>query len=398
MNTLDRLATALLEERDTVLARWREQVRALPSASHLDLPTLNDHMPVWLAELASALLASLKAPGELEEAASPSAHGLQRFTDGFDIEEVVAEYNILRDCVHELGERLEVDLRGNSRSILNRAFDDAIAGAVKAFAQCQAREVRRRRAEHLAFVAHDLRTPLSAITFSAHILEQRLPAAGLDPESARLLKTLGRNAKQLDSLVAQVLKENTQMLTELGVKVERRSFELWPLVESLVQDMLPLAAKSATRIVNQVPDDLDVCADAGLLRRVFQNLVANAITYTPGGEVTIGARAANGGEPVECWVTDNGAGISRDRIGKVFEALETDPEREGLGLGLAIVKTFVEAHDGKVTVESVERQGSTFRFTLPRAAAAPAQGLAAAAPGGAATEPVEAGAGRKMPV
>ena len=57
-------------------------------------------------------------------------------------------------------------------------------------------------------------------------------------------------------------------------------------------------------------------------------------------------------------------------MGKVFEPLETDPERDGIGLGLAIVKTFVEAHDGKVSVESVEGQGSTFRFTLPRSAAA----------------------------
>ena len=66
---------------------------------------------------------------------------------------------------------------------------------------------------------------------------------------------------------------------------------------------------------------------------------------------------------------DNGAGIPADRLDKVFEALETDPKRDGVGLGLAIVKTFVEAHDGKVTAESVVGQGSTFRFTLPRAAA-----------------------------
>jgi signal transduction histidine kinase len=69
---------------------------------------------------------------------------------------------------------------------------------------------------------------------------------------------------------------------------------------------------------------------------------------------------------VECWVTDNGAGIPSERLEKVFEALETDPERDGLGLGLAIVKTFVEAHDGEVQVESVEGEGCTFRFTLPR--------------------------------
>ena len=361
----------LLEERDGILAQWRAQVRVLDSAKHLDVPTLNDHMPVWIAELASALRkVGIETSDDTAAVAVPLAHGVQRFEDGFDIEEVVAEYNILRDCVNDLAERQDLDVQGPARRLLNRVFDDAIAGAVKAFAESQARDVQRRRAEHLAFVAHDLRTPLSAITFSAHILQQRLPAGSGDPETARLLKILARNAKQLDALVSQVLNENTQLLTEMGVKVERRTFDLWPVVEALIQDLQPLAEKSATRIVNQVPEDLAVRADAGLLRRIFQNLIANALSYTPGGEVTIGARECPNGDPIQCWVTDNGAGIPRERIDKVFDALETDPERQGIGLGLAIVKTFVEAHDGMVTVESVEGQGTTFRFTLPRSVAA----------------------------
>jgi two-component system phosphate regulon sensor histidine kinase PhoR len=113
-----------------------------------------------------------------------------------------------------------------------------------------------------------------------------------------------------------------------------------------------------------VPDDLDVRADAALIRRIFQNLIANAIRYAPGGEVAVGARLGGDGV-VQCWVTDNGAGIPADRIDKVFDVLETDPEHDGTGLGLAIVKTFVEAHGGTVTVQSVEGQGSTFLFTLP---------------------------------
>ena len=370
MNSLDHLATALLQQRDAILAGWRTQVCELPSAKHLDTPTLNDHMPVWIVELAATLRAlGAEAADDSHAVAIPLAHGLQRFEDGFDIEEVVAEYNILRDCVHDLAEGLQLQLHGRARRLVNRVFDDAIGAAVKAFADSQAREVQRRRAEHLAFVAHDLRTPLSAITFSAHILEQRLPAAATDPETSRLLRTLGRNAKQLDTLVNQVLKENTQLLTELGVKLERRTFDLWPVVETLIQDLQPIAAKGGTRIVNQVPDDLDVRADAGLLRRIFQNLITNALAYTPGGEVTIGARDPGHDGPIECWVTDNGAGIARERLDKVFEALETDPQRDGVGLGLAIVKTFVEAHDGTVSVESVLGEGSTFRFTLPRSIA-----------------------------
>lgn len=374
MKNLDRLATALVDERDALMQRWRARVRDLPSAKHLDVPTLNDHIPGWIAELAVSLhTASASAGDSAQSEKIPLAHGVQRYEDGFDIEEVVTEYSILRECVHDLAESLGVDLSGEMRRLVDTAFDDAIAGAVKAFAESQARAVQRRRAEHLAFIAHDLRTPLSAITFSAHILQQRLGTATQETETARLLKTLTRNTKQLDTLVSQVLKENTQLLTELGVQIERRSFDLWPMVEILAQDLMPLAAKSGTRIVNRVPDDLEVCADAGLLRRVFQNLVTNALAYAPGGEVTIGARDLASDDSVECWVTDNGEGIPPDRIGKVFDALETDPGRDGIGLGLAIVKTFVEAHDGKVTVESALGHGATFRFTVPRKAAVKAE-------------------------
>jgi signal transduction histidine kinase len=365
VKTLEKLADALLQEAGPIMAQWREQVRRLESARHLDLPTLNDHIPVWLSEVAGALRSlAVETDDDGENPAVPLAHGKQRFEDGFDIEEVVAEYNILRDCVHEVAERHEVELRGRARRVVNLVFDDAIAAAVKAFAEGQMREVQRRRAEHLAFVAHDLRTPLSAIAFATRILEQRMPQAGGDVETVRLLKILGRNSKQLDALVSNVLKENTQLLTEMGVHVERRTFDLWPVVETLLQDMEPAASKGGTRLVNRVPDDLDVRADATLIRRIFQNLIANAIRYAPGGEVAVGARQGGDGV-VQCWVTDNGAGIPADRIEKVFDVLETDPEHDGTGLGLAIVKTFVEAHGGTVTVQSVEGQGSTFLFTLP---------------------------------
>ena len=368
MNTLRQLATAIVDERDAVLLKWRERVRALPSAAKLDLPALNDHIPGWIAELASCLVTASEAPEGDSTASSPLAHGLQRFEDGFDIEEVVAEYNILRDCLHDLAERHGLFPTGGDRRFLDKYFDDAIGAAVNAFAASQAREVHRRRTEYLAFVAHDLRTPLSAITFSSYLLEQRLGGAGLDAESSRLLKIVGRNTRHLETLVNTLLAENTQLLTELGVKVERRRLDLWPMVEMLIQDLQPIAAKAATRVVNQIPDDLEATADANLLRRVLQNLLTNAIEYAPGGEVIVGASDPGHDEPVEMWVKDNGAGIPAERLEKIFEPLETDPERDGVGLGLAIVKTFVEAHDGKVWVESVEGGGSTFRFTLPRTA------------------------------
>jgi signal transduction histidine kinase len=231
-------------------------------------------------------------------------------------------------------------------------------------------EVQHRREEYLSFVAHDLRTPLNAISLAVRVLAQ-LPAEGrADAIVGRMLRSLHRNAQQLETLVAKILEENKSVGTEVGVKLERRLFDLWPLVEALIQDVHPVAGTESPRLVNQVPDELVVHADAGLLKRILQNLIANALRHTPRGEVVVGARELEPDGRVECWVRDNGTGIPESLLGRVFEVGETGPDSEDRsGLGLAIVRTFVEAHGGTVTVKSEEGLGSVFSFTLPRGGA-----------------------------
>lgn len=367
VQNLNRLAEVIARDREALLADWRAQVRHLPSAKALDTPTLNDHIPVLLDELAAALRAvSDETIPQALLAGSPPVHGHQRHGNGFDIVEVVAEYNILRGCIHDLAVKNHLALEGKAFHILNRVLDEAIGLAVQTFAIQQALEVQRRREEYLALVAHDLRTPLSAISLAGGVLEVKLARSGGGPDVAPMLKTLQRNVRNLQSLIERVMKENEHVQTESGVKLERRVFDLWPLVEGLIHDLDPVAGTGSTKLVNAVPDELTAFGDAGMLRRVVQNLIANAIKYTPRGEVTIGARETAADGAVECWVADTGTGIPADRLGKVFDKFETDPDRpDGVGLGLVVVKTYVEAHGGEVTVESQEGVGSTFRFTLP---------------------------------
>jgi two-component system phosphate regulon sensor histidine kinase PhoR len=367
IENLGELAALIKRERDVLLSKWREQVRRLPSAEHLDIPTLNDHVPALLDELVTAfLLVSDQTIPEALLSGSPPVHGIQRLQNGFDIVEVVAEYNILRGCLHDLAENYGFSLEGKAFHILNRVLDEAIGLAVQTFATHQALEVQRRREEYLAFVAHDLGSPLNAISLASQILQTSFPGQGDSAQNAQLLKTLHRNVRRLQELVEKVLIESDHIQTEAGVKLERREFDLWPLVESLIHDLHPVAGTASTQLTNEVPEDLTAYADANLLKRVFQNLIANAIKYTPRGEIVIGAQEAGAEGSLECWVSDNGAGIPEDRLEIIFDKQETDPEKEGgTGLGLAIVKTFVEAHGGKVTVESKEGIGSTFRFTLP---------------------------------
>jgi signal transduction histidine kinase len=370
---LHEFAALVVRERNNVLIRWRAGVRLLPSAKHLDTPALNDHMPSVLDTLVEALAAGLSptVAAGLNDA-GPQIHGLQRLKEGFDIEEVVAEYSILRGCVHDIATENGFNLQGKPFHIINRVFDAAIGGAVQTYASQRAHEVQQRREEYLAFVAHDLRTPLLAIALAGRFLEQTLPQRGYGADTARMLRTLRRSHQQLDELVHKVIEENANLQSEAGVRLQRRAFDLWPFVEALIEELHPVADATKTRVTNEVPDDLMVFADASALKRALQNLIANAIRYTPRGVVTVGAAESAAGDVVECWVSDDGAGIAEARLAHVFDKGETDSlDDASKGLGLAIVQTLAEAHGGSVTVESEMGRGSTFRISLPTRSSAP---------------------------
>ncbi len=366
---LHTLAGLIRKERDILLAEWRQEVRQLSTAYPLDVPTLNNHIPDLLEELAVELETHVDGTmiGELKK--NSVIHGLDRLRLGFDIEEVVAEYNALRGVIQNLAERHDISLRGQVNRTINRVIDMSIGLAVKTYAAQKALEIQQRREEHLAFVAHDLRTPLSTIAMAAKLLETTVPEVAQDERAAKLLDSMHRNVKRLNLLVVKVMQEDANLKAKANEKVVRREINLRELVEVLVSDLSPLAATSNLNLVNNVPEDVKAFGDGGMLSLIFQNLISNAIDYTPNGEVIIGAQMNTESTAVNCWVSDNGAGISPERLEKVFDKLETDPDKKsGIGLGLAIVKQFVEAHGGQVAVDSTPGQGSTFRFTIPHKA------------------------------
>jgi two-component system phosphate regulon sensor histidine kinase PhoR len=361
---LGRLAAVIRSERGTLLSRWREQVRKLPSARHLDVPALNDRIPALLDDLAAAFESACGDNRELLLADSPPIHGRQRYEAEFDIVEVVAEYGILRACIYDLAEENGLSLCGDFFHILNRLFDEAIGLAVQTFATRQALAVQQLRDEHLAFFAHDLRSPLQAISIAAEVLESSYSGQADPADVSRMFGTLRCSVQTLRTLIQNAMSESGHVRN--GIKLERREFELRSLVEAVMHDLFPVARTAGTEIVNEVAEGFMVYADASLLRRVLQNVFSNAMAYTARGEVVIGARPTGAHGGFECWVSDNGAGIPAERLKRIFDKHETNPERgDGAGLGLAIVKTFVEAHGGEVSIESELGKGSTVRFTLP---------------------------------
>ena len=118
------------------------EVRRLPAAHDLDVPTLNDHIPELLGELTEALKAGhTESVLDIELAETPKIHGAQRLRDGFDIVEVVAEYNILKETLLSIAETEGIDISGEPIKIINRVFDRGVAMAVDEYARQKAVEI-----------------------------------------------------------------------------------------------------------------------------------------------------------------------------------------------------------------------------------------------------------------
>ena len=361
---LNKFSSLIKKESNALLISWRDMVRKLPIAKNLDTPTLTDHVPDLIEELSYELSmhdTDKTLVDELKK--SPVTHGLDRLRIGFDVEELVAEYNALRYVILDLAQKNISKLDGPETHTINRVIDKSIALAVKTYSDRKALDIKNQRAEHLSFVAHDLRTPLAAIGMATTLLKKSLSKEIQSEDSTRYLEELKRNIIRLDMLIVKVVQEEIDQTSQRNLVLEE--IKLRPLVEGLLEDMKPLAEVSNTALVNNVPEGLTAFADTNLITLIFQNLISNAINYTDKGTVTIGASNLKESTVVECWVSDTGVGISAERIEKVFDKLETSHKKGGLGLGLAIVKKFVEAQGGKVTVDSKINSGSTFRFTLP---------------------------------
>jgi signal transduction histidine kinase len=359
---LQRLAALINGQREELLADWRSHVRRLPGAVDLDTPTITDEVPELLNSLAEELIRkSEEADAEIRTVSAE--HGLLRWQAGFDVTEVVAEYNILRCCLQELAERNGVILFGEAARIVNTVFDEAVGRAIKAFETMMTIELRHRHEEHIAFLLHDLRTPLEALNLATTVLDRSLQTEAkiLAVESA--LSVLRGNINRLNDRIRTVLH---------GAKGLGRTFEpqftmlnLRKQVDALIHDLGPIAELSQTKLLNEVGADVEVYSDIRLLDQVIQNLLSNAVKFTPQGTVTVGAVIEENGS-VKCWVTDTGQGIAPEALEKVFDRFETrgSSEHRGLGLGLAIVKEIVELHDGEITVQSRLGKGSTFTFNL----------------------------------
>jgi signal transduction histidine kinase len=289
------LAEVLGRCQDEIITEWRVQATQLLAELNLDKPTITDHLPDVIAEITRDLALSRDGTLSAEHTrGSPPAHGVQRFHDGLDAGEVVAEYNLLRVAFNTVAERHGLYIAGDAARIINHRIDEAVRMAVMAFAAQQALIRKEQDDEHLAFIAHDLRTPLNAVSLLVEELKYGMGEKA-SAEAADLFDSLKRNLMRVGDLIKKVLDIKAQPSgTGSSFRPERRTFDLWPLVQRLILDLRAVAAKNDIEVVNEIPRPLTVFAGAGLISQVFQNLLGNAFKYAARGRVKVSASSLSG--------------------------------------------------------------------------------------------------------
>ena len=224
------------------------------------------------------------------------------------------------------------------------------------------------RSDFVSHVSHELRTPLAAIIGSIKlILDGR--AGDLTDTQGRLLNIVERESGRLMYLINDLL--DLAKLEAGRTRIEFEMADLSAVIAEAVEAIQPLAASKQIRIATQVERLAgSVPCDPALIRQVLQNLIGNALKFTPeGGEVRVEAITMN--DAVKVLTTDTGIGIPRDKWEAVFNKFEQVGAHKGpvkgTGLGLAICQQIIDRHGGRIWVESEEGVGSTFTFTLPLA-------------------------------
>ncbi|HMQ30824.1 MAG TPA: GAF domain-containing protein [Chloroflexaceae bacterium] len=274
--------------------------------------------------------------------------------------EVIGTLSALRD-------RPSRPYTDNDLTMLRELADRAALAVANARLYQQAREAIQIRDQFLSIAAHELKTPLTALSGQAQLVQRRLGRGEQTPERlARSIAVIARQADRLDAMVRTLL--DVARIERGQFALERQGLDLLGLVDRVVDDVQG-ELDSHVLVFERAAGPLMVDGDPLRLEQVIQNLLSNAVKYSPDGGTIMLRVERREGEAV-VTVVDEGVGIPAEALPQLFQrfyraANVTEHHISGMGIGLYVVREIVTRHGGTVEVRSAEGEGSVFTVSLP---------------------------------
>ena len=349
------LFALLKDKRQALLETWGQKIRASITGASLPRSELLDHMPAFVGEIIDAL----HPVASSQPAASDHAeeHGAQRLRLGFDVAEVVREYGMLHECILDLAQQAGLTLTVREQRVVAEWLNAGIADAVAQYSKQRDLELQRQASEHLGFIAHELRNPISAAGLAFRRLKNGPLAQG-----GRAVEQLERGLRRTIDIIDATL-EHASM--KLGVEPKLEWVPLLPLLVDTEMDAGAEAQAQQIEIKLSAPPDLALHADPRLLKSAVSNLLHNAVKFSrPGSTVSVTAEHAQGHVTID--VTDACGGLPPGKVEELFAPLvQRGDNRSGYGLGLAIAMHAAQAHGGTIEVRDIPGTGCVFSIRLP---------------------------------
>ena len=324
----------------------------------------NRRFPGLLGLAEEAMQAGMPLAGLLEQAGLPPGLLARQTADGETMQRPVLELPNGK----WVRARLRRTPRGDCVLILVDITEQQQLFSAVSQARDEALRASQAKSTFLANMSHELRTPLNAIIGFSDIMQQKM-FGPVSPKYDEYLRDIHGSGRHLLGIIEDILdlariEANQIVLNETAVNIQA---EMTVCIRLAGQQF----DRSTASFVTSLPADLPaLLADARLLRQILLNLIGNALKFSPpGAPIEIGA-GCNGSDEIELWVRDHGIGISpadQSRIFEPFEQADGQLSRKfgGLGLGLSLVRAFMQAHQGRIHVDSMPGQGSRITAVFP---------------------------------
>lgn len=375
------IATALRSQSMRILADWRRRtLSSMPELVQLTAKEFENDIALILAKMADALESN--EPPDLQRLLQAAPlHGFQRFLQNYELTDLFAEERVLRRVIiARVEESLGHQCKPDAAAALHSMIDIMLQQGVIALVQQQKGELRQSsetQLKYLSFLSHDLSNNFLIIGSSLEFIQLRLAALPELKESADVLAS----AMSIIQRTRQGMREmlNYGKLRGADGTPRAASIKLREVIDPIVSMATSVATTKSMKVKVEIDPELSVYSNADLLTIMLQNLIGNAIKHTaqttPDGTVRVTASRETG-KASRFWnisVTDNGPGIPKDQISRLFLAFQRLPQKGeaaidsdgGFGLGLAIASEAARLLDTRIDVETQDGQGTRFSFLLP---------------------------------